>query len=88
MVERLIAASQWKQGDPEILVVFDAGHDAPRIAYLLGDLPVRVLGRTRSDRVLRRPTPPRGHDPDGGRFREHGASSSSATRPPGTPGTW
>lgn len=33
--------------------------DLARIAYLLGDLPVQILGRMRSDRVLRRPTPPR-----------------------------
>ncbi|MEU6155987.1 transposase [Actinosynnema sp. NPDC047251] len=72
VVERLITAGQWKRGDPEMLVVFDAGYDAPRIAYLLGDLPVRALGRMRSDRVLRRPTPPRVHNPLGGRFPKHG----------------
>jgi hypothetical protein len=38
--------------------VLDAGYDAPRIAYLLGDLPVQILGRMRSDRVLRRSTRP------------------------------
>ncbi len=59
VLERLVAAGQWRQGDPEIMVVLDAGYDAPRIAYLLADLPVRVLGRMRSDRVLCRPTPPR-----------------------------
>jgi hypothetical protein len=59
VVERLIAAGQWHDGDPEILVVLDAGYDAPRIAYLLGKLPVEILGRMRSDRVLYRPTPER-----------------------------
>lgn len=59
VVERLIAAGQWREGDPEILVVLDAGYDAPRIAHLLGDLPVQILGRMRSDRVLRRPAPSR-----------------------------
>jgi hypothetical protein len=54
VVERLIAAGQWQPGDPEILVVLDAGYDAPRIAHLLADLPVEVLGRMRSDRVLAR----------------------------------
>jgi hypothetical protein len=53
-------------------VVLDAGYDAPRIAYLLTDLPVRVLGRMRSDRVLRRPTHPGVHNPLGGRFSKHG----------------
>lgn len=59
VVERLIAAGQWQEGDPEILVVADAGYDAPRIAHLLGALPVQILGRMRSDRVLRRSVPPR-----------------------------
>lgn len=59
VVERLIAAGQWRHGDPEILVVLDAAATTrPASAYLLADLPVRILGRMRSDRVLRRPTPP------------------------------
>ncbi len=41
--------------------------------YDAGGLPVRILGRMRSDRVLRRPTPPRVHNPAGGRFSKHGA---------------
>nr|WP_240955631.1 transposase [Micromonospora sp. HNM0581] len=53
------AAGQWRTGDPHILVVADAGYDTPRLAYLLRDLPVQVLGRMRSDRVLRRAAPPR-----------------------------
>lgn len=59
IVERLIAAGQWRDGNPDILIVLDAGYDAPRIAYLLADLPVQVLGRMRSDRVLLRPAPAR-----------------------------
>jgi hypothetical protein len=58
VVTDLIAAGQWRPGDPDILIVADAGYDAPRLAYLLGDLPVAVLGRMRSDRVLRRAAPP------------------------------
>jgi DDE superfamily endonuclease len=34
VIDRLIAAGQWQHGDPEILVVLDAGYDAPRIAHL------------------------------------------------------
>lgn len=49
VVERLVAAGRWKQGDPNVLVVLDAGHDAPRIAHLLGDLPVEITGRLRSE---------------------------------------
>jgi hypothetical protein len=59
VVARLIAAGHWRPGDPDILVVADAGYDAPRLAYLLRDLPVQVLARMRSDRVLRRAVPPR-----------------------------
>ncbi|WP_253795356.1 NF041680 family putative transposase [Kitasatospora paracochleata] len=59
LVRRLVDAGQWHTGDPDILVVADAGYDIPRLAFLLGDLPVQVLGRMRSDRVLRRACPPR-----------------------------
>ncbi|WP_042365991.1 NF041680 family putative transposase, partial [Streptacidiphilus neutrinimicus] len=59
LVQRLIDADQWQPGDPDVLVVADAGYDVPRLAYLLRDLPVQVLGRMRSDRVLRRACPPR-----------------------------
>jgi hypothetical protein len=46
-------------GDPAILIVTDAGYDISRLAYVLADLPVELLGRIRSDRVLRGPKPPR-----------------------------
>ncbi|MFC9948971.1 transposase, partial [Streptomyces pratensis] len=59
LVERLIDAGQRTDGDPEILIVVDAGYDVPRLAFLLKDLPVQVLGRMRSDRVLRRAVPSR-----------------------------
>src|ERR1039457_3819849 len=52
VVTRLIDAGQHKEGDPAILVVFDAGYDVTRLAFLLADLPVELLGRLRSDRVL------------------------------------
>jgi hypothetical protein len=59
VVERLIAAGQWCAGDPNILIVTDAGYDITRLAFVLADLPVELLGRLRSDRVLRLPKPPR-----------------------------
>jgi hypothetical protein len=52
-------AGHWRQGDPEILIVFDASYDVTRLAHLLADLPVELLGRLRSDRVFRFPPPPR-----------------------------
>jgi DDE superfamily endonuclease len=59
VITRLIAAGQWRQGDPEILVIFDAGYDLTRLAWLLAGLPAQVLGRLRSDRVMQLPAPPR-----------------------------
>ncbi|MFF4619209.1 transposase [Nonomuraea jabiensis] len=59
VVGRLTAAGQWRAGDADILIVADAGYDGPRLAWLLRDLPVQILTRMRSDRVLRRPAPAR-----------------------------
>ncbi|HEX7305982.1 NF041680 family putative transposase [Lentzea sp.] len=82
VVGRLTAAGHWKPGDPEILLVADAGYDGPRLAHVLADLPVTVLVRMRSDRVLRRPVPPQ---PPGtmGRPRRHGGEFAF-----GDPNTW
>jgi hypothetical protein len=59
VVGRLVAAGQWHDGDPPVLVVTDAGYDVTRLAFLLADPPIEVVGRLRSDRVLRLPKPPR-----------------------------
>jgi hypothetical protein len=83
VVVRLIAAGQWREGDPEILIVLDSGYDARRIAHLLAGLPVQILGRLRSDRVMRRPTPPRVYNPKGGRPPKHGGEFVF-----GQPDTW
>lgn len=58
VIQRLLAAGQWQTGDPPILIVLDAGYDVTRLAFLLADLPVELLGRMRSDRVLYFPPPP------------------------------
>jgi hypothetical protein len=82
VITDLIAAGQWQPGDPDILIVADAGYDGPRLAFLLEDLPVAVLVRMRSDRVLRRPAPP--HTPGTiGRPRRHGGEFVF-----GDPATW
>ncbi|MEU4843331.1 NF041680 family putative transposase [Nocardia testacea] len=57
VIGNLIEAGRWCPGDPDIWIVADAGYDAPRLAFLLADLPVAVLARMRSDRVLRRRAP-------------------------------
>jgi hypothetical protein len=59
VIGRLIAAGHWRPGDPDIVVVADTGYDITRLAYVLADLPVELVGRLRSDRVLRLPKPPR-----------------------------
>ncbi|QCX82419.1 Transposase DDE domain protein (plasmid) [Streptomyces sp. YIM 121038] len=87
VVERLITAGQWREGDPDVLVVVDAGYDAPRLAHLLAGLPVEILGRLRSDRVMRRPAPSRKEfhqaNPLGGRPPKHGGEFVF-----GDPATW
>jgi hypothetical protein len=83
LVDRLTAAGQWQPADRDILIVLDAGYEAPRIAWLLRDLPIEIFGRMRSDRVLRRATPPRVHNPEGGRPAKHGGEFVF-----GDPATW
>ena len=48
VVGRLIAAGQWRAGDPDVLVVFDSGYDLTRLAFVLADLPVVLLGPDRT----------------------------------------
>jgi hypothetical protein len=82
VITRLITAGHWREGDRAILVIFDAGYDVPRLAFLLADLPVEVLGRLRSDRVMRLPAPPR-RPHTTGRPRKHGGELALAD-----PATW
>src|SRR4249920_1737038 len=82
VIGRLISAGHWREGDPAILVIFDAGYDIPRLAYLLADLPAQVLGRLRSDRVMQLPAPPR-QPGTLGRPRKHGGELALAD-----PATW
>ena len=79
LLHRLIRLGHHRDGDPDILIVFDAGYDIVRLAHLLADLPVELLGRVRSDRVFYFPvtTPART-----GRPPKHGAVFALKT--PGT----
>lgn len=87
MVERLVTAGQWQCGDRDILIVMDVGYDVMRLAWVLRDLPVEVVGRLRSDRALRLPAPSREEftlaHPRGGRPPKHGKEFSLAR-----PRTW
>ncbi len=71
VVQRLITAGHWNQGDPQIWIVADSGYDLARLAFVLDDLPVVIAGRVRSDRVFRFPAV-RVYDPRGGRPPKHG----------------
>ena len=59
LIGRLRKAGHWRPGDLPILIIFDAGYDVTRLAWLLADLPVELLGRLRADRVFRFPASPR-----------------------------
>lgn len=83
VIQRLRHAGQHQPGDPDILIVFDAGYDVTRLAFLLADLPVELLGRLRSDRVFCFPPPPRVPSA-AGRPSKHGpefALAQAATQP-------
>jgi hypothetical protein len=79
---RLERAGAWRPGDPDIIVVLDAGYDVIRLAFLLADLPVVVCARLRSNRVFYGPPPPKAPGL-GGRPREHGDPVKCAD-----PATW
>jgi hypothetical protein len=85
VVARLRAAGHWKPGDPDIIIVLDAGYDLTRLAWLLADLPVDITGRLRSDRVMHFPAPPLPTRPasTGGRRPRHGPKLAF-----GDPVTW
>jgi hypothetical protein len=85
VVDRLCASGQWHDGDPDIQIVMDSGYDVTRLAFVLGDLPVQLIGRLRSDRVMFRPVPERrAPEPrQTGRPARHGPVLILAD-----PGTW
>src|SRR3954451_16334188 len=80
VVARLRAAGHWRAGDPPIMAVVDSGYDVHRLAFVLADLPIHLIGRLRADRVLLAPAPSRPLDGPGppGRPRRHGAAMTLA----------
>jgi hypothetical protein len=71
VIGELTRAGHHRAGDPEVLIVLDAGYDVVRLARLLDDLPVTMLGRIRSDRVFYAPAGAR-RGPTKGRGPRHG----------------
>jgi hypothetical protein len=82
VITRLVETGHWHDGDPPVLVIFDAGYDPMRLAHQLTGLPVDVLGRLRSDRVLHFPVPAR-QPAANGRPPRHGPEFALAD-----PATW
>lgn len=83
VVARLTTAGHWRPGDPPIMVMLDAGYDVCRLAFVLADLPVHLVGRIRADRVMLAPAPPPSSERRGGRPRRHGPVMALAD-----PSTW
>lgn len=71
VLQGIIAAGHWREGDPKILVLFDAGYNIPRLAWLLSAFPVEVIGRLKSSRVFSYP-PEIPQHPRRGRKALHG----------------
>ena len=97
VVARLIEAGHWREGDLPVLVVFDAGYDVTRLAWLLADLPVELLGpaaQRPGDVAARAAAPARDERPAPQARRRAGPvptrrpartrRSPPARRPPGT----
>lgn len=80
VVARIIDAGHWQPGDPNILIVTYAGYDLTRLAFVLADLPIDVLGRIRSDRAMLRSAPPR-RPGTTGRTRKRGGVFTLAAPP-------
>jgi hypothetical protein len=79
----LTTTGQWRPGDAEILIVMDSGYDVAYLSHVLADLPVVLVGRLRSDRVMLRDPGPARSGPKGGRPRRHGGVLTFAK-----PDTW
>jgi hypothetical protein len=69
----LTSAGHWRPGDPDILIVMDSGYDVAYLTHALADLPVVLVGRLRSDRVMLRDPGPARSGPRSGRPRRHGS---------------
>ena len=47
VLTRLLEVGQWRDGDKDIKIAFDAGYDDIRLAFLIADLPVQLVGPLR-----------------------------------------
>ncbi len=74
VITRLIEAGHWRDGNPPVLVIFDAGYDPMRLAYQLADLPVEILGRLAVTGCCTSPSRPASPAPTAGRPATAGSS--------------
>lgn len=72
VIGELTRARHHRAGEPDVLIVLDAGYDVARLAWLLADLPVTLVGRLRSDRVFYARAGAR-QGPTKGRVPRHGS---------------
>ncbi|MEU1107032.1 transposase [Streptomyces tibetensis] len=82
---RSVTTGRWQPGDPELLIVMGSGYDIAYLSHILADLPMVLVGRQRSDRLMLRDADPARSGPRGGWTRRHGGSSPSPSSTPGTP---
>ena len=84
---RAVATGTDQDGNAAIVVIFDSGYDLTRLAWLLADLPVEVLGELRSDRVMyfppRRRRPGTQRPPVPARRRAQARRPANLARPGG-----
>lgn len=72
VIKRLTSTGHWEPGDPDIVIVMDSGYYVAYLTHALADLPVVLVGRLRSDRVMLRDPGPARSGPRGGRPRRQG----------------
>ena len=82
VITRLVSAGHWRQGDPPVLVIFDAGYDPMRLAYQLADLPAEILAGCAVTGCCTSPSRSACPAPAAG-LRSMAGSSPSPTPPPG-----
>ncbi|MEW2086343.1 transposase [Streptomyces sp. NPDC005283] len=85
VVTRIIAAGHWRGGDPDMLIVMDAGYDSAYLSHALADLPVVLVGRLRSDRVMLRDAGPPLRPPGRAAARRGPSAASLLDGPRQTP---
>ena len=83
VIGQIIAAGHWHDGDPDIMVIFDAGYEPARLAWLLATSPCRCWGGWAPTGCCGRPRRPAGPARWARLCGTAPSSSSQMTPPPG-----